>query len=184
MALKTLEERRAEKLTKKLARQQSETSRAAVAAKAERAAHIAHVRSGMIGMTLVWRDYNPLGKDGETPLTATNKNPKQFKCAQKMFDDMKYRKMIVEQVYTWEAEITLNFKLLRPGPNKTHRQDIIIIRQTCRLRDPVKGEFTEINNEIEKQIMAEFLANASRPDTDKNKGVFEYADYKIVCVGA
>lgn len=184
MALKNLEDRRAEKLAKKLAKQQSETSRAAVAAKAKKAAKIAHVRAGMVGMTLEWQDTNPLGNDGESKLKASNKNPKQFNCAQEMWDNPYYRKWIVEGVFTWEAVVTLNFKLLRPRPGKTHRQDIISIRHTCRLRCPINGENTEINNEIEKQIMAEFLANASRPDADKNKGVFEYADYKIVCVGA
>jgi hypothetical protein len=184
MALKTLEERRAEKQAKKLARRQSETSRESTAAKARKASKIAHVRAGMVGMALEWSDTNPLGNDGESALKANNKNPKQLNCAQEMWNDEYYRKWIIGEVFTWEATVTLNFRLIRPRPGKTHRQDIIIARHTCRLRCPINGENTEINNEIEKQIMAEFIANAARPDTDKNKGVFEVAEYKIVCVGA
>lgn len=183
MPIKPLSERRAEKNAKKLARLNSPTGRAQVTAKAIQAAKIANVRAGMVGMTLEWIDTNPLGEDGEGELTASNKNPKQFNCAQEMWNQLYYRKWIVEQVFTWEATVTLYFKLLRPRPDKTHRQDIIVVRHTGRLRDPVKGDDTEINAEIEKQIMAEFMANAARPDSDKNKGKFEYAEYKIVCVG-
>lgn len=183
MPIKPLHERRAEKEAKKLARHNSPTSRAQVTAKAIKAAKIANVRSGMVGMTLEWIDTNPLGEDGEGELKATNKNPRQFNCAQEMWDDPYYRKWIVQEVFTWEATVTLYFKLLRPRPDKTHRKDIINVRHTCRLRDPVKGDDTEINNEIERQIMAEFMANAARQDSDKNKGGFTYAEYKIVCVG-
>lgn len=183
MPIKPLSERRAEKEAKKLARQNSPNSRAQVTAKAIKAEKIYHVRAGMVGMTLAWTDRNPLGDDGESDLTATNKNPKQFNCAQEMWDDLYYRKWIVQEVFTWDVTVVLNFKLLRPRPDKTHRQDIINIRHTGRLRDPIKGDDTEINAEIERQIMAEFMANAARPDSDKNKGEFTYAEYKIVCVG-
>lgn len=184
MPIKPLSERRAEKLAKKLERQQSATSRAEMAAKAEQAHKIAFVRAGMVGYTLEWTDTDPLGHGGASPATASTTNAMQFGCAQKFWDDPKFRRWIVENVFTWEAAIVLNFKLLRPRPDKTHRKDIIVVRHTGRLRDPVKGEDTEINNEIEKQIMAEFMANASRPDIDKNKGEFTYAEYKIVCVGS
>jgi hypothetical protein len=183
MAVKKLSERRAEKQAQKQRRALSANSRATVAAKAAQAAKITHVRAGMVGLTLEWTDTNPLGADGESELTATNKNPLQFGCAQKMWDDLTFRKWIAEGVFTWEAEVTLIFKLIRPRPDKTHRDDIIHVRHTGRLRDPIKGEDTPINNEIERQIMVEFLANSARPDGDKNKGVFEAANYKITCVG-
>lgn len=154
-----------------------------VAKKAAQAAEIAHVRAGMIGFTVEWIDTDPLGEDGAGPVTATNKNPKQFNCAQKMWENEKFHSWIVEGVFTWVAEVVLVFKLINPRPEKTHREDLIVARHTGRLRDPVKGEDTPINNEIEKQIMAEFMANASRPDCDKNKGVFQKAVYRISCVG-
>jgi len=183
MPIKPLSERRAEKQAKKTARQQSANSRAEVADKARHAQKIAFVRSGMVGYTLEWIDSDPLGEDGAGEVTASTNNAMQFGCAQKFWDDLKFRRWIVEGVFTWEATVTLNFKLLRPRPDKTHREDIIVVRHTGRLRDKVNGEDTEINNEIERQIMAEFMANAARPDSDKNKGEFTYAEYKIVCVG-
>lgn len=180
---KKLEERRAEKQAQKERRALSASARASVARKAAQAAKIAHVRAGMIGLTLEWTDKNPLGDDGESELTATNKNPLQFGCAQKMWDNHQFRAWIAEGFFTWEAEVILVFKLLKPRPDKTHREDIIHVRHTGRLRDPEKGEDTPINNEIEKQIMAELMANSARADGDKNKGVLQFAKYKLVCVG-
>ena len=183
MAIKTLTERRADKQSKKARRALSPTSRANMAAKAAHAAKIAHVRAGMIGFTLEWTDTNPLGPDGETALRASNKNPLQFNCAQELWDDLKFRAWIAEGVFTWCVEVKLIFRLLRSRPDKTHRIDLIEIRHTGRVRDPEKGEDTPLNDEIEKNIMAEFMANSARPDGDKNKGVFELAEYKITCVG-
>lgn len=183
MAVKKLSERRAEKQAQKQRRALSANSRLSVAAKAAQAAKITHVRAGMVGLTLEWADSNPLGADGESELIASNKNPLQFGCAQKMWDNLTFRKWIAEGVFTWEAEVTLIFKLIRPRPDKTHRNDVIHVRHTGRLRDPEKGEDTPINNEIEKQIMAELMANGARQEGDKNKGVFEVANYKIKCVG-
>lgn len=183
MAVKKLSERRAEKQAKKQRRELSANSKAAVAAKAAKAARVAHVRAGMIGLTLEWTDTRPLGEDGESELTATNKNPLQFGCAQKMWDDLTFRKWITGEVFTWVVKVELVFRLLRPRPNKTHRIDLIELRHTGRLRDPVLGENTPINNEIEREIMLELMLNSSRPDGDKNKGVFELAKYKITCVG-
>jgi len=183
MALKSLEQRRAEKQATKAARAQSPTSKANIHNKAKKAANCSFVRAGMVGFTLEWDDTDPLGNDGATIPKASSSNPLQFNCAQDMWDDMQLKKWIVESVFTWVAEITLVFKLIKPRPGKTHREDIIHVRHTGRLRDPIKGENTPINNEIERQIMAEFMANASRPDSDKNKGAFEVANYRIVCVG-
>lgn len=185
MPIKPLSERRAEKQSKKLARLQSANSRAEMASKAEHAAKIHMVRAGMLGFTLEWIDTDPLGGNDETATwpVASNSNAMQFGCAQKFWDEEKFRNWIVKNVFTWEARVALNFKLLRPRPDKTHRQDIIVVRHTCRIRDPHKGDDTAMNNEIERHIMAEFMANAARPDGDKNKGAFEYAEYKIVCVG-
>lgn len=179
MALKNLEQRRAEKQDKKTARKSVVSQKQ----KAIQASQIAHVRAGMIGFTLEWQDTNPLGKDGESQLTASNKNRLQFNCAQEMWDDMKFRKWIVFEVFTWVTEVTLVFRLIKPRPGKTHREDLIQVRKTGRLRDPVLGENTPINNEVERHIMAELMANSSRPDNDKNKGEFVVANYKIVCVG-
>lgn len=183
MAVKNLEQRRAEKQAKKSARLASPNSKINIQRKAKKAADYSYVRAGMVGFTLEWHDTNPLGEDGESALHVYSKNPLQFNSARDMWADMKLRKWIVESVFTWVAEITLVFKLLKPRPGKTHREDVIQIRHTGRLRDPETGRDTPINNEIEKQIMAEFIANASRPDTDKNKGEFVVANYRVICVG-
>jgi hypothetical protein len=183
MALKSLEQRRAEKQATKAVRAQSPTSKANIHKKAKKAASYSYVRAGMVGFTLEWSDTDPLGHSGTTIPKASNTNPLQFNSAQAMWDDMQLKKWIVESVFTWVAEITLVFKLIRPRPGKTHREDVIHVRHTGRLRDPELGENTPINNEIERQIMAEFMANAGRSDTDKNNGTFEIANYRIVCVG-
>jgi len=104
-------------------------------------------------------------------------------CAESLWAEMKFRTWIVEEVFTWVAELELVFDLPNSKTDKKERVDFYEFRHTCRLRDPIKGEDTKLNNEIERKIMAEFLVNAERPDGDKNKGVFRIANYKIICVG-
>jgi hypothetical protein len=95
MPIKPLSERRAEKLAKKLERKQSATSRAEMASKAEHAQKIAFVRAGMVGYTLEWIDTDPLGENGAGEVTASTNNAMQFGCAQKFWDELKFRRWIV-----------------------------------------------------------------------------------------
>jgi hypothetical protein len=185
MAVKKLSERRAEKQAEKQRRALSANSKAVVAEKAKQAVRIANVRKNMIGYCVEWVDTDPLGDSGEQPARAssTHSNQRVRAEAQDLWDNLHYRAWITGEVFTWEAEVVLVFRLLKPRPDKTHRDDIVYVRHTGRLRDPIFGEDTPINREIEKQIMAEFLANSARPDGDKNKGVFVKANYKITCVG-
>lgn len=185
MAVKKLSERRAEKQAEKQRRALSANSKAVVAEKAKQAVRIANVRKNMIGYCVEWSDTDPLGESGEQPATAssTHSNPRVRAEAQDLWDNLQYRSWITGEVFTWEVEVVLIFKLIKPRPDKTHRDDVIHIRHTGRLRDPLFGEETPINQEIEKQVMAEFMANSARHDGDKNKGVFQKAVYRISCVG-
>jgi len=141
------------------------------------------LRRDIVGLELVWIDRNPLGSDGCDGLPrAKSHNPSPIVAAgvEFAFQDQSYRKWMINQELTWDVEVRLHYLLPK---NKNNRERIvpIVFVQRGKMEDSLDN-LSAINARIEREIMAENMANSLRPD-NKNKGVFEKAVYKITCVG-
>jgi len=142
------------------------------------------LRADILGLVLTWEDKNPLGDDGCSGLPkATSNNPSALvrEGVEAAFQDVVYRKWLIEQEFTWEIDVELHYSL-PCSKTKAKKIDPIYFVQRGMMKDPV-GDLGAINRRIEAAIMYSRIVNAMRPDGDKNKGVFSVAKYRITCVG-
>lgn len=143
------------------------------------------VRKDCLGLILEWIDKNPLGDDGcENKLPkASSVNPSSAirEGVVAAFQDVDYRKWLIEQEFEWEIDVELHYRLPN-HKNKTHKVEPIYFIQRGCMKDP-EGNLSEINVRICGLITYLRLVNEFRPDGDKNKGVFEFARYRVSCVG-
>jgi hypothetical protein len=142
------------------------------------------LRADILGLVLTWEDKNPLGDDGCSGLpkaTSHNPSPLVREGVEAAFQDVGYRKWLIEQEFTWEIDVELHYSLPF-SKTKSQKIDPIYFVQRGMMKDPV-GDLGAINRRIESAVMYSRLVNNHRPDGDKNKGVFQVAKYRITCVG-
>ena len=141
------------------------------------------LRRDLIGLELIWEDYNPMGDDGCTGLPVAKSHhpdPLIRDGVEASFKDSDYRKWMVEQELTWLVDIELWYRLPN-NKTKSHRIDPVHFIQRGRMEDS-RNELSAINSRIEREILLSRMLNEQRPEGDKNKGVFEVAKYKIICL--
>jgi len=141
------------------------------------------LRRDVVGLELSWVDTNPLGDggcDGLPRVKSHNQSPIVAAGVEFAFQDQTYRKWLIEQEFLWDVEVQLHY-LLPKNATKSKRIVPIVFVQRGKMKDDI-DKLSAINSRIEKEILAENMANSLRPD-NKNKGVFEKAVYKITCVG-
>ena len=141
------------------------------------------LRRDLVGLELFWVDTNPLGRDGCDGLPRAkshHSSPIVASGVEFAFTDNSYRKWMINQELTWDVEVRLHY-LLPKNKKKKARIEPIVFVQRGKMEDKI-DQLGAINERIEREIMAINLSNALRPD-NKNKGVFEKAEYKITCVG-
>jgi hypothetical protein len=143
------------------------------------------VRKDCLGLILEWKDKNPLGSDGcanELPkATSVNPYPSARDGVVEAFKDDVYRNWLITQEFIWEIDIELVY-VLANHKNKTHKIDPVFFRMRGCMKDP-EGDLSTINQRIEKAVTYSMLVNNMRPDSDKNKGIFEVANYRVSIVG-
>lgn len=141
------------------------------------AGHLKRARNGVKGLTIGWRDSNPMSGNGEiTHEFVTHKNPTQRLVVRDMW--RKYHDWVLTQEFTWQVDCKVYF--LTKDRVKIEEIEVTL---TCPLRDMDSKKTTALDDAIKAEIQAVITANDSVPDGHKNKGVYQYVEYVAQIVG-
>lgn len=143
------------------------------------------LRKNILGLVLTWIDRNPLGDDGCTGYSSIESHNKNqlirdgVVCSFKA--DAEYRDWIFSSEFEWEVDIEVVYSLPN-NKTKSHR-----IEPICFVKRGIMKDLNVVTSPIDKiaidLITHSKLVNEFRPDGDKNKGVFEFARYRVSCIG-